>query len=78
MIDRSELNRKLTTQYSKEVNAMSKLKMIVNVLLAVTILFCLHPINSPIAGDCGDKGAGTPTITGNNNYPEDWIAEFQL
>jgi len=49
---------------------MFKLKCLINILLILTILFCLHPINSSIAGDCDTKGsgAGTPTVTGNYNY----------
>jgi len=51
--------------------------MIINVLLAVTILFCLHSIDSSIAGDCGENGGGvgTPTVTGDHVYPFGWTCE---
>lgn len=50
---------------------MLKLKNLINVLVAVTILFCLPPINNSIAGDCDNKGAGegTQTVSGNYIYP---------
>ena len=50
---------------------MLKLKSFINVLLVVTISLCLHPIESSIAGDCGEKGGdvGTPTVSGNYIYP---------
>jgi len=49
---------------------MLKLKSIIYVLSVLTILICLHPINSSISGDCDSKvgGAGTSTVTGNYIY----------
>jgi len=50
---------------------MLKLKMIINILLVLTILHYINPINNSIAGDCGEKGGGieTPTLTGDYIYP---------
>jgi len=54
---------------------MLKLKSLINVLLVLTILFCLPPIDSSIAGDCDTKesGSGTPTVTGNFIYPPGYV-----
>ena len=67
------LDRNIRTQNSEEVNAMFKLKMLINASSVMTILFCLYPINSSIGGDCDGKssGVGTPTVTGNYNYAPD-------
>jgi hypothetical protein len=59
---------------------MLKLKVLINVLLILTILFCLHPINISFAGDCSDKGdgAGTPTVAGDYNYTDSWFSNIQF
>jgi len=54
---------------------MPKSKSLIYILSVLTILFCLHSIDSSLAGDCGEKGdgAGTSTVSGNYVYPPGYV-----
>jgi hypothetical protein len=59
---------------------MLKLKSLINVLLVLTISFCLSPINSSIAGDCAEKkiGGEVQTVSGDHNYIDSWFPKIQF